>query len=47
MTMTEESLEEAHYYWVLSEILDIIEKYGYPKVMHDIDEALIQRAVQE
>lgn len=47
MMMTEESLEEAHYYWVLSEILDMIEQYGYPKVMHDIDEGLIQRAVQE
>jgi hypothetical protein len=50
MNMTEaefQDLEEAHYYWVLSEILDMIEKYGYTLVMQDIDRGLIQRGVQE
>ncbi len=50
VNMTEaefQDLEEAHYYWILSEILDIIEKYGATKVMRDIDTGLKQRALQE
>ena len=35
-----ESLEEAHYYWVLSEVCDLIRDYGYTKVLMDIDKHL-------
>jgi hypothetical protein len=30
-------LEEAHYYWVLSELCDLIREQGYSKVMKDIE----------
>ncbi len=36
----DESLEEAHYYWVLSEVCDLIRDYGYTKVLIDIDKHL-------
>lgn len=35
-----ESLEEAHYYWVLSQVCDLIKDYGYTKVLMDIDKHL-------
>ena len=38
--MNEFDFEEAHYYWALSGICDLIEQYGYAKVMRDIDKAL-------
>ena len=36
----EQGLEEAHYYWVLSEVCDLIRDYGYTKVLMDIDKHL-------
>ena len=36
----EQGLEEAHYYWVLSEVCDLIRDYGYTKVLIDIDKHL-------
>lgn len=36
----EAGLEEAHYYWVLSEVCDLIRDYGYTKVLMDIDKHL-------
>ncbi len=36
----EVGLEEAHYYWVLSEVCDLIRDYGYTKVLMDIDKHL-------
>ena len=36
----EAGLEEAHYYWILNEICDMIRQYGYSKVLMDIDKAL-------
>lgn len=36
----EAGLEEAHYYWILNEICDMIRQYGYTKVLIDIDKAL-------
>ena len=38
--MPEHDLEEAHYYWVLSDVCDMIRLYGYTKVLIDIDKAL-------
>lgn len=38
--MAEHDLEEAHYYWVLSEVCDLIRDYGYTKVLMDIDKHL-------
>ena len=38
--MAEYDLEEAHYYWVLSEVCDLIRDYGYTKVLMDIDKHL-------
>lgn len=38
--MAEHDLEEAHYYWVLSEVCDLIRDYGYAKVLMDIDKHL-------
>jgi hypothetical protein len=38
--MAEFDLEEAHYYWVLSEVCDLIRDYGYTKVLIDIDKHL-------
>lgn len=29
--------EEAHYYWVLSDLCDLIREHGYTKVMKDIE----------
>jgi hypothetical protein len=38
--MSEVNFEEAHYYWVLSEVCDLIRDYGYTKVLMDIDKSL-------
>ena len=38
--MAEYDLEEAHYHWVLSDVCSLIRRYGYSKVMMDIDNAL-------
>ena len=38
--MAEHDLEEAHYYWVLSAVCDLIHQHGYTKVLQDIDKAL-------
>lgn len=38
--MNDHDFEEAHYYWVLSNVCDLIGRYGYAKVMMDIDRAL-------
>lgn len=38
--MSEVNFEEAHYYWVLSEVCDLIRDYGYTKVLIDIDKSL-------
>lgn len=38
--MAEYDLEEAHYHWVLSDVCSLIRRYGYSKVMMDIDHAL-------
>lgn len=38
--MAEYDLEEAHYHWVLSDVCSLIRRYGYTKVMTDIDKAL-------
>ena len=31
----EEGLKEAHYHWVLSEVVDLIEEYGHLKVWQE------------
>lgn len=38
--MAEFDMEEAHYYWVLSQVCDLINEYGYTKVLIDIDKSL-------
>ena len=38
--MAEYDLEEAHYHWVLSDVCSLIRRYGYTKVLTDIDKAL-------
>ena len=38
--MAEYDLEEAHYWWVLSDVCSLIRRYGYTKVLTDIDKAL-------
>lgn len=38
--MNDHDFEEAHYYWLLSNICDLIWQYGYAKVMMDIDRSL-------
>ena len=35
-----ESLEEAHYWWSISNIVDLIDTYGYTKVLMDIDKTI-------
>lgn len=30
-------MEEAHYHWIMSEIMDLISIYGYDNVMSDIN----------
>jgi hypothetical protein len=42
----EEGLKEAHYHWVLSEVVDLIEEYGHIKVARDITEQLLKRDAQ-
>ena len=39
--MVEYDQEEAFYYWVLSDVCSLIHRYGYTKVLNDIDKALI------
>lgn len=38
--MAEYDQEEAFYYWVLSDVCSLIRRYGYSKVMIDIDKSL-------
>lgn len=38
--MAEYDQEEAFYYWVLSDVCSLIRRYGYTKVLTDIDKAL-------
>ena len=38
--MAEYDMEEAFYYWVLSDVCSLIRRYGYTKVLTDIDNAL-------
>ena len=38
--MAEYDLEEAHYWWVLSDVCSLIRRYGYTKVLTDIDKSL-------
>ena len=38
--MAEYDMEEAFYYWVLSDVCSLIRRYGYTKVLTDIDKAL-------
>ena len=38
--MSEFDQEEAHYHWVLSDVCSLIHRYGYTKVLKDIDKAL-------
>ena len=33
-------LEEAHYWWSINEVCELIRQYGYTKVLTDIDKAL-------
>ena len=42
----EEDFKEAHYHWVLSEVVDLIEEYGHLKVARDITEQLLKRDAQ-
>lgn len=38
--MSEYDQEEAFYYWVLSDVCSLIRRYGYTKVLIDIDKVL-------
>lgn len=38
--MSENDLEEAHYWWAINEICDLIRQYGYTKVLIDVDKTL-------
>lgn len=38
--MSEHDFEEAHYWWSIANIVDIIDMYGYTKVLIDIDKSL-------
>ena len=38
--MAEYDQEEAFYYWVLSDVCSLIRRYGYTKVLMDIDKSL-------
>lgn len=40
LTMHEIDMEEAHYYWVINEVCDLVLQYGYSKVLEDIDKSL-------
>lgn len=42
----EEGLKEAHYHWVVSEVVDLMEEYGQLKVLIDITEQLHKRDAQ-
>jgi len=42
----EEGLKEAHYHWVVSEVVDLIEEYGHLKVLIDITEQLHKRDIK-
>lgn len=43
--MNEFDMEEAHYYWVINEICDLVRQYGYSRVMSDIDKSLTDEDV--
>lgn len=43
--MNEFDMEEAHYYWTINEICDLVRQYGYSRVMSDIDKALTDEDV--
>ena len=38
--MSEHDFEEAHYWWSISNIVDLIDTYGYTKILMDIDKTL-------
>jgi hypothetical protein len=40
--MPDENLE-AHYHFTLSAMMDLIEKYGYTKVLEDLDDMVVNR----
>jgi hypothetical protein len=42
----EEDFKEAHYHWVVSEVVDLIEEYGQLNVLLDISEQLYKRKAQ-
>jgi hypothetical protein len=42
----EEGLKEAHYHWVVSEVVDLMEEHGQLKVLIDITEQLLKRDAQ-
>ena len=38
--MKTEDFEEAHYWWVINEVIDLIRTHGYNTVLSDINECL-------
>jgi hypothetical protein len=38
-----QGMEEAHYHWVINDICDLINTYGYNKVISDIEDTLVCR----
>lgn len=39
------NMEEAHYHWIMSEIMDLISVYGYDNVMSDINNRYISTLI--
>ena len=35
--MFQDNNEEAHYHFILSDMLDLVRQYGYSKVINDLD----------
>lgn len=40
-----DNMEEAHYHWIMSEIMDLISVYGYDNVMSDINNRYISTLI--
>jgi hypothetical protein len=38
-----QGMEEAYYHWVINDICDLINTYGYNKVISDIEDTLVCR----
>lgn len=36
--------EEAHYHFVLSDMVDLVDEYGYATVINDLDEMIAAKA---